>query len=162
MRLMRLSDVPRTERDHVFRYSQVRAATFSLAAFGTVAFLLCLAWTRHSGLAAYLAAVIVLGMIVMRRFILARFLPSNWLVRMSDGGLFVQFRSYLNSHFPADDLTVVFIPHSEVRSARRVTERRNRAFGPLRAKACITISAPGSAGVGVARWLRISNPFGWS
>ncbi len=125
MRLMRLSDVPKIERDHVFRYSQARAATFSLAAFAAVAFLLWLAWSRHSGLAAYLAAVMVLGMIVMRRFILARFLPSNWLVRVSDGGLFVQFRSYLNNHFPADDLTVVFISYSGIRSARRVTERRD-------------------------------------
>ena len=122
---MRLGDVPGSERDRIFRYSPARAASLSLVAFGAVAALLWLGLSRRSGFAVYLAAAIVVGMLVMRRFILARFRPSNWLVRMGDGGLFVQFRSYLNHHFPADDLTVVFIPYSAVRSARRVTERRD-------------------------------------
>jgi len=122
---MRLGDVPKNASDRLFRYSPARAAAFSLIAFGAAAALLWLGWSRRSGLAVYLAVAIVLGMLVMRRFILARFRPSNWLMRLSDGGLFVQFRSYLNHHFPADDLTVVLIPYSAVRSARRVMERRD-------------------------------------
>jgi hypothetical protein len=122
---MRLGDVPKSERDRVFRYSPGRAAALSLVTFGAVAALLYFGLSRRSGLAIYLAAAIVVGMLVMRRFILARFRPSNWLVRLGDGGLFLQFRSYLNHHFPADDLTVAFIPYSAVRSARRVTERRD-------------------------------------
>lgn len=125
MRLMRLSDVTISERDRVFRYSQERAALFSVVAFGVVVALLWFGWARRSGLAVYLGVVIVLGIFVMRRFILARFRPSNWLARMSDGGVFIQFRSYLNHHFPADDLTVVFIPYAAIQSARRVTERRD-------------------------------------
>src|SRR5438093_4191470 len=122
---MQLGDVPKSEQDRVFRYSPARAASFSLVAFAAAAALLWFGLARRSGLAVYLAAAIVVGMLVMRRFILARFQPSNWLLRMGDGGLFIQFRSYLNHHFPADDLTVVFIPYSAVRSARRVTERRD-------------------------------------
>jgi len=122
---MRLGDVPMNAGDRLFRYSTGRAAAFSLVAFGAGAVLLWFGLSRRSGLAVYLAVVVVLGMLVMRRFILARFRPSNWLVRMGDGGLFIQFRSYLNHRFPADDLTVVLIPYSAVRSARRVTERRD-------------------------------------
>jgi len=125
---MRLGDVPKSEQDRVFRYSTARAASFSLVAFLAVTALLWFGLGRRSGFAVYLAAAIVVGMIVMRRFILARFQPSNWLVRMGDGGLFIQFRSYLNHHFPPDDLTVVFIPYSAVRSARRVTERREMPY----------------------------------
>jgi hypothetical protein len=59
----------------------------------------------------------------MRRFLLARLRPSNWLARMRNDGLLIQFRSYLNYHLPADVLTVVFIPYQEIRSARLVRER---------------------------------------
>jgi ribosomal protein L7/L12 len=45
-------------------------------------------------------------------------------LRMTDNGLFVKFRSYLNHHFAAEDLTVVFVPYSEIRSARLVKERQ--------------------------------------
>jgi hypothetical protein len=49
--------------------------------------------------------------------------PSNWLARVRNDGLFIQFRSYLNYHLPADALTVFFIPYQEIRSARLVRER---------------------------------------
>jgi hypothetical protein len=75
--------------------------------------------------------VLLLGLIVMHKFVLARFRPSNWLVRMSDAGLFLQFRSYLNHHFPEEDLTVVFIPYREIRSARLVRESRDIPYRDL-------------------------------
>src|SRR5690349_2394258 len=71
----------------------------------------------------YIAAVVFLFLDFMRRFITARFRFSNWLVRMNDSGVYVQFRSYLNYHLPAEDITVVFIPFGEIRSARLVKER---------------------------------------
>lgn len=54
----------------------------------------------------------------------ARFHPANWLVRLSDDGAFIKFRSYLNSHFPDQELTAVFIPHSEIRGARRIVGKQ--------------------------------------
>jgi hypothetical protein len=71
----------------------------------------------------YLAAVILLFLWLMHRFITARFRPSNWLVRMTDLGLFIKFRSYLNYHLPAEDLTVVLLSYQEIRSARLIRER---------------------------------------
>jgi hypothetical protein len=64
-----------------------------------------------------------LFLLLTRRFITARFRASNWLVRMNDAGVFVQFRSYLNYHLPPEDLTVVFLSFGEIRSARIVRER---------------------------------------
>jgi len=43
---------------------------------------------------------------------------------MTDHGLYIKFRSYLNYHFPEQDLTVVFLPYTEIRGARSVTERQ--------------------------------------
>jgi len=44
---------------------------------------------------------------------------------MTDHGLFIKFRSYLNCHFPAQDHTVVFVPFAEIRAAKRVDETRH-------------------------------------
>lgn len=124
MQLMRLAEVPVRERDRVFRYSPARALCAAFAAICASGGLVVIGWQRQSGLAYYLAGVLVLALLLLRRLILARLRPSNWLVRMSDEGLFVQFRSYLNYHFPEEACTVVFIPYSDIRSARLVRERR--------------------------------------
>jgi hypothetical protein len=74
-------------------------------------------------IAYYISGVVFLSLFLMRRLLLARLRPSNWLARMRHDGLFIQFRSYLNYHLPAEDLTVVFIPYRDIRSARLVRER---------------------------------------
>ena len=43
---------------------------------------------------------------------------------MTDDGLFIKFRSYLNYRFSDQDPTVVFIPYSEIGSAKLVKERQ--------------------------------------
>jgi hypothetical protein len=42
---------------------------------------------------------------------------------MNDTGLYIQFRSYLNYHLPAEDLTVVLFSFGEIRSARLIRQR---------------------------------------
>src|SRR5437763_8213457 len=59
----------------------------------------------------------------MRRFFTACLRPTILLVRMNDDGMFIQFRSYLNYHLPAEDLTIVFVSFGEIRSARLIRER---------------------------------------
>lgn len=125
MQLMRLAEVPTSQRDRVFRYSPARALFVAFSVICASGGLVLLGWHQRSGLAYYLAGVLLLGLVLMHKFILARFRPSNWLVRMSDEGLFVQFRSYLNYHFPEEDLTVVFIPYHEIRSVQLMRERRD-------------------------------------
>jgi hypothetical protein len=92
-------------------------------AVGASAWLLFRAFTMNWKPGYYLAAVILLFLWLMHRFITARFRPSNWLVRMTDLGLFIKFRSYLNYHLPAEDLTVVLLSYQEIRSARLIRER---------------------------------------
>ncbi|MGE5215510.1 MAG: hypothetical protein ACM3SP_00745 [Chloroflexota bacterium] len=70
------------------------------------------------------AAFIIICLLLYQNSITARFRPSNWLLRMTDDGLFVKFRSYMNFHFPDQDPTVAFIAYSEIRSAKYVKERQ--------------------------------------
>jgi len=123
MRLLRLGDVDPSRHDQVFYYSRVRALVFAFVALGAGAALLVRAASTHWNAGYYLAAVILLFVLLLKRFVTARFRPSNWLVRMNDTGLFIQFRSYLNYHLPAEDLTVVFLSYHEIPSARLVRER---------------------------------------
>ena len=123
MRLLRLSEVQMSPRDRVFYYSRTWAVALALIALGTVAWLVFYSFNAGWKLGYYIAGVIVLFSELLRRFITARFRPTNWLARTNDEGVFIQFRSYLNYHLPAEDLTVVFVSYSEIRSARLVRER---------------------------------------
>lgn len=124
MQLLRLSDVPLNQRDRVFYYSRLRAVAGAviLAAGATAALL----FGRQTGLwlAYFVAAVAATCLLIFQKLVTARFRPSNWLVRMTDHGIFVKFRSYLNNHFPEQDATVVFVHYSEIRSARLLKERQ--------------------------------------
>jgi hypothetical protein len=122
MRLLRLADVETTPSDHVYYRSRAQALLFVAIAIFGAAVLAFRAFTAGFHLGYYLAAVDISFLALYRRFITARFRPSNWLVRTNNLGLFIQFRSYLNYHLPAEDLTVVFIAYQEIRSARLVRE----------------------------------------
>jgi hypothetical protein len=124
VQLMRLADVPITDRDRVYRASPGRALFWAAVVVLASLVLAVVAWQRHSWLAGYVAIVLLLILLVTRRMITARMRPSNWLVRMGDEGLFVQFRSYLNNGFPAEDATVAFIPFRGIRTARSVHRTR--------------------------------------
>jgi hypothetical protein len=127
MELMRLADVPLDRRDRVFRYSLFRAVmgVTILTALSVGAFMF--GWLKSLWLVYYVAAVLVICLVIFQKLITARFHSSNWLLRMTDHGLFIQFRSYLNNHFSDQDLTVLFLPYSEIRSARLVKERQEHA-----------------------------------
>lgn len=126
MQLMRLADVPMDPHDRVYYYSRFRAVTGAtlLAAVAIAAFVF--AWLKGAWPMYYIAFAMALCLLLYQRLILGRFRSSNWLLRMTDHGLFVKFRSYLNHHFDAQDFTVLFLPYSEMRSARMVKERQER------------------------------------
>jgi len=124
MQLLRLNDVPSSQRDLVFAYSRLHAISGALlvlvAAAGSIVFArLKGAWPAYG-----VGAIMFLCLLLYQKVITARFHPANWLVRMTDNGLFVKFRSYLNDHFDAQDFVVLFLPFSELRSARRVKQRQ--------------------------------------
>ncbi len=131
MQLMRLAEVPISQRHRVFRHSPGRAVFAIVGITAAIAGLLTFGRYQDSGLAYYVAGVLLLSVLVMHKLILARFRPSNWLLRMNGEGLFLQFRSYLNCHFPATDYTVVFIPYHEIRSTSLVNERSEIPYRDL-------------------------------
>lgn len=122
MRLLRLADVEQSPSDRVFSYSRVTASLLASIVIGSCLALL-FRFSKNWKPGYYFAAVIICIAWLLATFVTARFRPSNWLVRMTDLGLFIQFRSYLNYHLPADDLTVVFVSFQEIRSARLIRER---------------------------------------
>lgn len=123
MRLLRQDEVEIRGNDRVFRYSRVHAVAVALIVLAIAGWVAFHAYTAAWKPGYYIAAAIILFLDLMRRFVTARFRTSNWLVRLNDLGVYVQFRSYLNYHLPAEDLTVVFIPFGEIRSARLIKER---------------------------------------
>lgn len=108
----------------MFRWSRARAIGTILVIGAAIATLIAFGLRQHMPLLHYLAGVLGAGTLLLRRLVLARFRASNWLVRVGDTGLYVQFRSLLNHHFPADDPTVAFLGFGEIRSARLVRQRR--------------------------------------
>lgn len=123
MRLLRLSDVEIRATDRVYRYSRWHAVLVAVGIFAVAAWAAFHAYTTGWNPGYYITGVILLILELLRRFVTARFRPSNWLARTNDEGVFIQFRSYLNYHLPADDLTVIFVSYGEIRSARLVKER---------------------------------------
>jgi hypothetical protein len=122
MRLLRLAEVGGRRGNRVFYYSRAGALFVMLAMMGASAAFVVGFRARAHFLGYYVAAVLIACLLLMRRFITARFRPSNWLVRLTANGLYIKFRSYLNYH-PEEDLTVAFISYSEIGSARLVREK---------------------------------------
>jgi hypothetical protein len=127
MQLMRLADVIATDRDRIFAYSRSHALLGSIAMLIAAVTAAILSGINGSWLGYYLAAVILLSFFIFRKMVSARFRPSNWLVGLTEQGLYIKFRSYLNDPFPEQDFTVVFIAHSEIRSARFVLQKQEVA-----------------------------------
>jgi hypothetical protein len=124
MQLMRLAEVPLNPRDQVFRYSRFRAVFGAMILVAVASAAAVFGWLKGVWLAYYVAAVSAVCLLLFQKLVTARFRQSNWLVRMTDHGLFVKFRSYLNHHFAEEHATVVFLPYSEIRSARLLKERQ--------------------------------------
>jgi len=99
-RLLRIADVPASEQDLLFLHPRARAliGAGALLAAGIVSTVL--GWQRHTLLLYYVAAVLLGALVVFQGLITARFRPTNWLVRATDDGLYIKFRSYLNYRFP--------------------------------------------------------------
>lgn len=59
----------------------------------------------------------------------ASFLPSNWVLRASQQGLYVKYRSYLNRGMPEADPCVLFLTWNEIAAARLETENQAQRQG---------------------------------
>jgi len=127
MTLLRASQLPPGDGDSVFRCSRWRAALLALVVFSCGVGCVYFGIRQPAGVSRYVGyyvgAIVLVGLLVLQRYITARFRPSNWLARLNASGVYLQFRSYLNDVLPDVDETVVFIGYHEIRSARLVIER---------------------------------------
>jgi len=73
---------------------------------------------------AAVGVLLLMDMIVISTILAAR-KPSNWLMKTDGKNLAIKFRSYLNGHFPAEDLTVVTLATDEIQSMCKTVERKN-------------------------------------
>lgn len=123
MRLQRLQDVQVGPNDRVFRHARMRALIVWLAGFAATAVLFFRAYSAKWVPGYIFGPFLLLFLLLTLRYVTARFHSSNWLVRMNDVGIYVQYRSYLNYGMSADDPSIVFLSFGEIASARLVRER---------------------------------------
>ncbi len=123
MQLLRLQDVEIGPNDCLFRHSPLRALIVWLAGFAAATALFLHAYTGKWLPGYIFGSFLLLFLLLTLRMVTARFHPSNWLLRMNDTGIYVQYRSYLNYQLPPDDPAVVFLSFGEIASARLVKER---------------------------------------
>ena len=109
MRLLRLQDVEIGTNDRVFRHARLRALIVWLAGLAGSGALFYKSYTGKFPLGYLFAAFLLLFVLLYRKMFTARFHLSNWLVRMNETGIYLQYRSYLNYDFPADDPSVIFL-----------------------------------------------------
>ena len=123
MRLLRLQDVEINPNDRVFRHPRLRALIIWIIALAGSVAMFFNALTGSWKLGYFFGPFLLLFVLCTMHYVTARFHPSNWLVRMNDTGIFVQYRSYLNYELPADDPSVVFLSFGEIASAHLLKER---------------------------------------
>lgn len=130
MKLMRHEDVPTSRVRATFGYQPWMPLVLTVVFAGSLGFL---TWAAYGWAVSWLAivAMIVPGLLfgglllvvtlAMWHSALACFRKTNWVMKAADDGVYVQLRSYLNHHFPADKETVVFVPFDEVLSIGKMT-----------------------------------------
>jgi hypothetical protein len=123
MRLLRLQEVEIAGTDRVFRHPRFRVLLLWLAGSAVALALLIRAYAGHFFFGYILGGGLLLFLFLFRRIVTARFHPSNWLVRMTPTGLYVQYRSYLNYDLRADVPSVLWLSLDEIASARLIKER---------------------------------------
>ena len=103
MRLLRLEDVEIRRDDAVFRHARLRALIVWLAGLAASAALFFQGYAHRWPPGYIFGSFLGLFLLLTLRFVTARFHASNWLVRMNQTGIYVQYRSYLNYELPGDE-----------------------------------------------------------
>ena len=122
MQFMRAIEVPETPRDLLFRASRLRGILFVAATLAVCAALIFKTFPPPR-IIYFIVGLILFLLSLFHRMIAARFHPQNWLARVSDNGVFIHYRSFLNERMSVEDPTVVLIPFADIRSARLIRER---------------------------------------
>lgn len=73
-----------------------------------------------------LTATIILLLMLFRLRLCRR--PQNWLLRVTDEGLYINLRSYLYAHLPPESHQAVFLPRDEVAAVCKTHETRKLPY----------------------------------
>ncbi|MBI5433762.1 MAG: hypothetical protein HZA52_13100 [Planctomycetes bacterium] len=85
------------------------------------------AWLLLGPLALLAIAIEWLCLSASREVVHTAFLPSNWLVKTTRDGLYLQLRSYQNHHFALDAPTIAYFAFDELAGVRLVKETYDAA-----------------------------------
>ena len=131
MKFYRLGEIPDRPGEVIFRESRLKGAIFFclLALLTTGAFAFGVLGTLRGQAASFplvIAYAIAVGLSlcawVSLKSFRASLRPTNWLVCYTTDGLMVKFRSYLNAHFPQEDIVAFFVPNAEIAWVRKTRE----------------------------------------
>lgn len=121
MQLLRVEEVQANPDDKVYKHSRISGVIFLLIVIGGGVALMLNTYEKSASHAGYyVGAVIILFACLFINYAAAAFRGTNWLVRMSSGGLYVHLRSYLNYKLPPEEATVAFFSFPEIRSSRLI------------------------------------------
>lgn len=131
MRLLRLQDVQFTVDDRVFRQSRLPhllAGIVLLAACGGV--VAAHFWgDMPLGMMLASGGGLLLGALLFFASFFKSLRGTNWVLAVNPTRMLIKFRSYLNNHYPPDELQVAEIPLTEVQAVQEVRERHESKSG---------------------------------
>lgn len=116
MKLVYPHDVPRLGVVRTFRHSRLAPiVTFLVVAGGTGWWIAATVLNEDAEWVRWLPAALgFLMCFVILIYVRKAMKATNWLMKVTEDGLFVKFRSYLNDGLPEDGPTIVHIPYAEV------------------------------------------------
>jgi hypothetical protein len=122
MKFHTLKDCPAAESDFVCRESALLKSLVLITAIGGAVAI----WFARADLL-WLKIIVSCTCALFASFfgyaLRATFDEQNWIVRLGNSGLRVKYRSYLNRHWPTDDVVIVQIDRREIEFVRAARER---------------------------------------
>ena len=132
MKLLSTGDIPQDDVVQTFRYGSAGAIASFVISLAVPASAVVVAFGTSLPRWGYLlgAPLILLYALICWALIggtwhsvRAGLGPTNWVMKATRDGLYLQFRSYLNYHFPETGPTAAYVPFDEIHSARKTIER---------------------------------------
>lgn len=118
MKLLSLHQSPTRQQAMFFRHSWFGAAVVLIAVLGVAAAMIKGYTSGKVPLVALLAVGLggVLAVLLTTSMLRRAFQPTNWLFALGPDRLWIKYRSYLKSHFPAEDFQIVEFRYDEIES----------------------------------------------
>ncbi len=139
MQFLNLKDIDENKINHTFKESSLPSFIFSLIFLGLCIFWGCITYNSGNffnfsfsldfeslfslvfkligGFVIFIMALVspLIFLITFNSF-LATTKKTNWIIKVSDDGLYIKYRSYMNSHFSDSTPEAIFIPAPEIKS----------------------------------------------